>query len=43
MNGEAATSCFLVTAIHVLTCLADGIDDLIERDHKLTIPSEGEI
>ena len=43
MNSEAATSCFLVTAIHVLTGLADGIDHLIQRNHELAIPGEGEI
>ena len=37
MNGEAATRCFLVTAIHVFSCFPDGIDHLIERDHELTI------
>ena len=37
MNSEAATRCFLVTAIHVFSCFPDGIDHLIERDHELTI------
>ena len=43
MDCEAATSCFLVTAIHVLTGLADSVDHLIERNHELAISGEGEI